>query len=345
MYLKMKTSLLLLSAAFSLCGASAVMAQGQMNMICSSPQKICDIVTREFSKATGIDTSFIRLSTGEAYARIRAEARNPKADVWFSGTNEPHYQAAFEGLTHSYKSPHIANLLPQAQKMAEDTDYRSVSYGMGAIGFVYNTQVLEEKNIPEPKCWADLLKPEFKGEIAFSNPNTAGTGYSTLVSLVALMGEDEAFDYMKKLNANVASYTKSGQAVASQPGQGEVALGIAFLSNANMVVAQGFPLVTTTPCEGTGYALHGVSIIEGARNLDQAKVFMDWILSPEGQAAEASSKSYIYPTAIGTKRLELTEDITQIKLLDLDQKFYGAPEKRKELLGRWDREIGAIAGR
>jgi len=328
--------------AFSAHGA---LAQGRMNMICSSPQKVCDIVVREFSQATGIDTSFIRLSTGEAYARIRAEMRNPKADIWFSGTNEPHYQAAFEKLTHSYKSPNIANLLPQAQKMAEDTDYRSVPFGMGAIGFVYNTQVLKEKNIPEPKCWADLLKPEFKGEIAFSNPNTAGTGYSTLVSLVALMGEDEAFDYMKALNDNVASYTKSGQAVASQPGQGEVAVGIAFLSNANMVVAQGFPLVTTTPCEGTGYALHGVSIIEGARNLEQAKVFMDWILSPEGQAAEVSSKSYIHPTAKGTQRLDLMEDMTQIKLVDLDQKLYGSPEKRKELLGRWDREIGAIAGR
>jgi len=86
-------------------------AQGQLNMICSSLQSVCDAVIAEFSKQTGINVSFIRLSAGEAYAKLRAEARNPKTDIWFSGTNEPHYQAANEDLTESYQSPNLANLI------------------------------------------------------------------------------------------------------------------------------------------------------------------------------------------------------------------------------------------
>jgi len=322
-----------------------VRAQGQLNMICSSLQSVCDAIMAEFSKKTGIHVSFIRLSAGEAYAKLRAEARNPKTDIWFSGTNEPHYQAANEDLTQSYQSPNLTNLIPLGQKMAQDTDYKSTAYSAGAVGFIYNKNLLQEKGLPIPRSWADLLKEEYKGEIALSNPNTAGTGYSILVTLVDLMGEDRAFDYLKQLNSNVSAYTKSGPAPTGQVARGEVAIGIAFLDDANMMVAQGFPVAIVAPEEGTGYALRGVSIVKGTRNLQAAQRFVDWILSPEGQTVDMASGMNSYPTAKGTPLSEYTVDITKMKLLDLDQKLYGSPESRKQLLGRWEREIGPIAGR
>jgi len=313
-------------------------------MICSSPQSVCDAVMAEFSKQTGINVSFIRLSAGETYAKLRAEARNPKTDIWFSGTNEPHYQAANEDLTAIYQSPNLKNLIPLGQKMAQDTGYRATAFSIGAVGFVYNKNLLQEKGLPEPRSWADLLRPEYKREISLSNPNTAGTGYSILVTLVDLMGEDKAFDYLKQLNPNVSSYTKSGGVPAGQVARGEVAIGISFLHDANMMVAQGFPVETTAPEEGTGYSLNGVSIIKGARNLEAAKKFVDWILTPEGQAVDVNSGMNSYPTAKGTPLSPYSVDITKMKLLDLDQKLYGSPESRKQLLSRWDKEIGPIAG-
>jgi len=320
-------------------------AQGQLNMICSSPQPVCDATIAEFSKQTGINVSFIRLSAGETYAKLRAEARNPKTDVWFSGTNEPHYQAANENLTESYQSPSIENLIAIGQKMSEDTGYRAHAFSIGAIGFIYNKNLLQEKGLSIPRSWADLLKPEYKGEIALSNPNTAGTGYSILVTLVDLMGEDGAFDYLKKLNPNVSSYSKSGSAAAGQTARGEVAIGITFLHDANMMLAQGFPVVLVAPEEGTGYTLAGVSIVKGARNMQAAKTFVDWILSLEGQAVDMASGMNTYPTVKGLPLSQYTVDITKMKLLELDQKFYGSPESRQHLLNRWDKEIGPIVGR
>jgi len=320
-------------------------AQGQLNMICSSPQSVCDAVTAEFSKQTGINVSFIRLSAGETYAKLRAEARNPKTDIWFSGTNEPHYQAANENLTEVYKSPNLDNLIPLGQKMAEDTGYRATAFSVGVVGFSWNKDLLQEKGLPEPHSWSDLLRPEYKGEIALSNPNTAGTGYSILVTLVDLMGEDQAFDYLKQLNPNISSYTKSGGVPAGQVARGEVAIGISFLHDANMMVEQGFPVETTAPTEGTGYSLIGVSIVKGARNLEAAQKFVDWILSAEGQAVDVRSGINTYPTVKGLPLSPYTVDISKMKLLDLDQKLYGSPESRKQLLNRWDREIGPIAGR
>ena len=80
----------------------------------------------------------------------------------------------------------------------------------GALGFGFNTELLAKKNVKPPACWADLLKPEFKGEIQMANPNSSGTAYVAIATLVQLMGEEKAFDYLKKMHANVNAYTRSG---------------------------------------------------------------------------------------------------------------------------------------
>jgi len=97
------------------------------------------------------------------------------------------------------------------------------------------------------------------------------------------------------------------------------------------------------PYEGTGHTLDGVSIVKGARNLEEAKAFMDWILTPQAQSVVVENGLNAYPAAKGTKFSNHTVDIEGVKLLELDRKLYGSPEKRQELLSRWDREIGTIA--
>src|SRR3546814_8875758 len=55
---------------------------------------------------------------------------------------------------------------------------------------IYNTDIFKTKGFKEPKCWADLLDPAFKGEIQIANPNSSGTAYTALASLVQIMGEE-----------------------------------------------------------------------------------------------------------------------------------------------------------
>src|SRR3990167_5491221 len=153
-----------------------------------------------------------RKSWGETYAQVRAEAANPKGDVWWGGTGDPHLQAAEEGLTEVYKSLLLKDLHPWAQKQAEYSGYRTVGIYMGALGFGYNTEVLAKRGLPEPKCWEDLTKAVYKGEVQIANPNSSGTSYTTLATMVQMMGEDKGFDYLKRLHKNINQYTKSGSA-------------------------------------------------------------------------------------------------------------------------------------
>lgn len=331
-----------IAASVSLIAFSAN-AEGSLNLICSADVVICEQMQADFQKETGTSVNMVRLSSGETYAKIRAEARNPKTDLWWGGTGDPHLQAAAENLTDEYKSPMLSELQDWAVKQAESAQHKTVGIYAGALGWGYNTEIFEKKGYKEPKCWADLLDASLKGEIQMANPNSSGTAYTALASLVQIMGEDEAYDFMEKLNANISQYTKSGSAPVKAAARGETGLGIVFMHDAVSQTAEGFPVKSVAPCEGTGYEIGSMSIVKGAKNLDNAKKWYDWALSAPVQSRMKEAKSFQLPSNKSAEIPKEAPRFEDIKLIDYDFKTYGDPERRKALLERWDREIGAKA--
>lgn len=340
--MRLKLLSTLLFAGTSLAAGSA-MAAGDLNLICAADVVICEQMKGDFEKAHDIKVNMVRMSSGEAYAKIRAEARNPKTDLWWAGTGDPHLQAASEGLTEEYKSPMLDQLQDWAKNQAESSGFKTVGVYAGALGWGYNTEIFKQKGYKEPTCWADLLAPELKGEIQIANPNSSGTAYTALASLVQIMGEDKAFEYLKSLNANISQYTKSGSAPVKAAARGETGLGIVFMHDAVAQTAEGFPVKAIAPCEGTGYEIGSMSIVKGARNLENAKIWYDWSLTPEVQSRMKDAKSFQLPSNKSAEIPKEAPRFEDIKLIDYDFKTYGDSEKRKALLERWDREVGAVA--
>ena len=340
----MRTKLLVTTLLFgALAAALPARAAGTLNLVCAADVKWCELMEREFEASHDIDVNMVRMSSGEAYARLRAEARNPKTDIWWAGTGDPHLQAADDNLTLEYKSPLLDQLQPWAQKQAEVSGYKTVGVYSGALGWGYNTQILEKKGLAAPACWKDLTDAKYKGEIQIANPNSSGTAYTALATLVQLMGEDEAFAYQKALNANVTQYTKSGSAPVKAAARGETGIGIVFMHDAVAMTKQGFPVKTVAPCEGTGFEVGSMSIVKGAKNLENAKVFYDWALSAEAQSKAAEADSFQLPSNKGATVPPEAPKLGEIKLIDYDFAKYGNADTRKALLERWDREIGASA--
>ncbi len=151
-------------------GAAGAQAQGQVNIICSVPMTWCQAVGNAFTKETGITVGVQNKSSGEAMAQILAERANPKLDVYYTGTGDPHLQAAEMGLTEEYKSPQLPQLHEWAVKQAEAAKFRTVGVYSGALGIAYNPELLAKKKLPEPKCWADLANPIYKDEVQMANP-------------------------------------------------------------------------------------------------------------------------------------------------------------------------------
>ena len=192
--MKLRNWFLCIAGALALASPLTAAAQGELVVYCTVQEEWCRPMVNAFEKATGIKVLMTRKSSGEFYAQIKAEAANPRGDIWWGGTGDPHLQAAEEGLTEEYKSPKLSELQPWAVRQAEQSKYRTVGVYAGALGFSYNGELMKKNRVAVPKCWSDLIKPIYKDEIQVANPNSSGTSYTMLATLVQLMGEDKAFD-------------------------------------------------------------------------------------------------------------------------------------------------------
>jgi iron(III) transport system substrate-binding protein len=322
--------------------ATPALAQGEVVVYCSVQEEWCRPMVAAFEKATGIKVLMTRKSSGEFYAQIKAESANPKGDVWWGGTGDPHLQAAEELLTDPYVSPVLNDLQDWAVRQAKASKFRTVGIYAGALGYSYNATELAKRKLPEPKCWADLVKPAFKDEVQVANPNSSGTSYTMLATLVQLMGEDKAFDYLKALHKNVNQYTKSGAAPARAAATGESLVGITFQHDAVTQAVNGAPVKIVSPCEGTGYEIGSMSIIKGAKNLANARKWYDWALSPEAQAIGGGVKSFQVPSNKKAPVPAQAPKLAQIKLIDYDFAKYGSSAERTRLLKKWDNDVSKL---
>ena len=315
---------------------------GVVNAICSTDQSWCELAAQEFTRATGVRVLQTRKPTGEALAQLRAEAANPKTDVGWGGTGDPFLQAAEVGLLEPYRPAYINDLHGWSVRQYAMTQNMVGGFYTSAIGFGWNTELVKKKKLPEPKCWADVIKPEYKGDIEISHPASSGTAYTILAGLVQMMGEDQAFDYLKKLHKNISNYTRSGTAQAPNVAKGEVAVGISFIFGFEGWRLNKYPVKTIAPCEGTSYEIGGIALVKGSRNMAAAKRYYDWLMGPEGQAIGAKANSLQVPankTFKADPRIPLLDDV---KLIKYDFEKYGKAAERRRLLERWTKEVESL---
>ena len=322
--------------------ALPALAQAQLNMYCSSPNTAwCQGMAVGFEKATGTKLSVVQKATGEMLAQIKAEKANPKGDVWWAGPADSYLQAAEDGLLEEYRSPNVALLYDWAQRITSVSKDRVAGVYGGILALGYNTEIGNKKKLPVPRCWKDLTNPALKGEVMFGNPNSSGTAYLMVASLVQIMGEDEAFRYMVDVNRNVASYARSGIGPMTAVTRGEVYLGSTVLHGVINEIVRGFPVLPVLPCEGVGYEVGSMAIIKGARNLDAAKKFYDWALTADAQQIGLAVKEFAIPTNRSVPLPPQVPKLTEVKVIDYDFAKYGASETRKRLLDRWEKEVNS----
>ncbi len=86
-----------------------------------------------------------------------------------------------------------------------------------------------------------------------------------------------------------------------------------------------------------------MSIIKGARNLDAAKKFVDWALTPEAQALAAKAKQFQVPSNLATAKSPMMPDLTKMKLINYDFAKYGKSAERRRLIDKWEKEVGSLS--
>ena len=327
--------LTLIAGAF----ASPTQAQQPVVVNCTFELEWCEALRVKFEATTGLKAAISRKTDGEVLAQLKAEAGNPRFDVWHSAGPDVAVIAAKEGLLESYKTPKLGELHDWATRAAERSGYTLTPIYTGVIGFGYNSDLLAKKGMPEPKCWADLTNAAYRNEIQMADPSTSGTAYTMVTTILQIMGEDKGFAFLKELHRNINQYTRSGTAGIRAAGRGETTIGVAFLHDAVAQAVQGFPVKAIAPCEGTGFELPGVAIVKDARNLAGAKSWYDFVLSPAGQDVSFEQNKFQIQSNRSAKIHPLAPRADQVKMIDYDIFAFASDEARNRILNRFEREV------
>lgn len=338
--MKLKSLISAFCLAYPLLLSAPAQAAGKLTVYCTVQNTVCEDITKQFSQKYGVETQFIHGGTGTIFGRIKAEKENPQGDVWYGGTIEPHFQAGQLGLLEKYRPKAQEDILPQFKTLmaSEKGEFTSMIYLL-VLGFGVNSEKLKSLGVEPPKTWADLLDPRLKHEVQLPDPRSSGTTYSIIATLIQLWGEEKTFEYLKKLDQNISQYVKSSLVTANLS-RGESAVTVGFVHSYATEKEKGAPVDAILPEDGVGYALGGASIIKGARNLDNAKLFMDFVLSTEAQEIPwrnhrlyqipANSKADVAPQSV---------KLDSVKLVELDFNRFGSAEEGKRLVDKWLTEV------
>ncbi|RUM39564.1 MAG: iron ABC transporter substrate-binding protein [Desulfobulbus sp.] len=333
---RISTFFILTLAALS-CLAGPIMAKETVVVYTSlENEEVVEYIKQAKEELPDLDIQAIRLSTGELGARILAEKNNPQADcVWgWAVTNleefvprkmiKPYKPAGWDKIPAHFKDP--------------GGNWTAID--LYAAAFVINTKTIEKKKLPTPKGWKDLLNPAYKDKLIMPNPASSGTGFLQVASLLEMFDpdykskpveENNAWDFLKKLDANMGQYIKSGSKPAKLTAAGEYAIGCSFAYVYSSLKKKGFPVAMVLPEEGAGFELEANALLEGARHEAAAKKFLDWAISKSAMNGYAKFKLGVtYPGIPGPADMPALDTI---KLAPMD--FPWQSKNRSKILEVW----------
>lgn len=283
-----------------------------------------------FGDLYGVNVEVLSMGTGEVAQRVVAEAGNPQADVWYGGVNFAN------GNTYAeYFEPYVAagnENLPEAYQNQNGCVTRYCLDGSGCL--VVNTAVLTKLGI-NPDFFTgynDLLDPRLKGYIAMGNAASSSSAWAELTNMLLVMGkqpyDEKAWQWVEKFCAQLdGKVLGSSSAIYKGTVSGEYAVGVSYEDPCVTLLDNGAENIKLVyPEEGAVWLPAGAAVIKGCKNMDNAKRFMDWLISDEGQTEIGKSNARPVNTAINNASPNMLP-MSEINLAFEDLELCGANKK------------------
>ena len=294
-------------------------------------EQITDYMKAVKKSLPTLDIKMLRFSTGDISARFMAEKDNMQADlIWgVAATNMLVFKNA--GLLAPYAPKGLERVQPLFRDKTNPPSWVGIDVFMSA--FCVNTEVAKKEKLPMPASWADLTKPVYKGHVVMSNPNSSGTGYLSVVSVLQRLKEAEGWKYLDALDRNIAEYTKSGSKPCKDAAAGERAIGVSFEYVALAMKQKGSPVAMVLPREGAGYEMEANALTRKGAGNPAAKRFLDWAITDEAMALYAK-----YFAAVGVAGFPVPEGLPKdISRVVYPNDFEWSAKNRDRNLAEWSK--------
>lgn len=263
----------------------------------AGPGSLAKSLASGFEKKTGVKVDIFQATTGKVMARLEAEQANPQADILISASWDTAEDLHNRGWLLPYQSANAGNV----PEMLKSTDY--IAQGVSALGIVWNTK----SGTPEPKEWKDLTAVAFKDKVTTPDPALSGASLDLLIGLQNGMGDNAwtLFDELKKNGMVVSGPNAQAVTPVMQGAKAAVFGAVDYVTYGN--IEQGESLKVIFPASGTVIAPRPMMILKSTPHEADAKAFVDYVLSPEGQKMVADAWLMPARSDVQAKRPLFTE--------------------------------------
>jgi iron(III) transport system substrate-binding protein len=294
-----------------------IAAAQSVTVYTAGPQDLADALSKGFTAKSKAKVNLFQGTTGQVMAKIAAEAANPQVDVLISAAWDTGVDLAAKGQLLEYTSPNAKNV-PADLKTAT-----YVAQGAAALSIVWNSRTGK----PKPSDWADLAKPEYKDQVTMPDPAASGSAYGLVSGLVN--NQNLGWKFFETMKANGTAVVGANAAALNPVMQGAKSAVFGAVDYISIdAKAKGEAIEVIYPATGTVLESRPMMIMKTSKNVEEAKQFIDYVLSDEGQKLVADV--YLLParTDIAAKRAGWKD----IKLLPADA---NATAKRAETLAQF----------
>lgn len=286
-----------------------------------------------------IDVRWLDMGSQEVYDRIRSEAANPQADIWFGGPDTIFARGAAEGLLQAY-SPGWADRLP-----VESQNVDQLYFGLyeAVPILVYNSEAVSDQEAPHD--WDDLLDERWRGQLIIRDPLASGTMRTAFGSVVARSivetgGPEAGFEWLRRLDAQTKEYVVNPALLFEKLTRQEGLVSIWELTDLLFLQKRGAPLDYHFPSSGTPVIDDSIGLVKGARHTAEAQAFIDWVGSREAVLLTAR-EAFRLPARTDLPNSELPdwaqEARQQIRRAAVDWQLMA--EQGSEWMAQWDRQV------
>lgn len=277
-----------------------------------------------------IEILWNRDSTGVVTAKILAEQGQQRADAIWGLAVTSMLLLDKRGLLEPYAPKNLAAIKPAFRDPANPPAWVGMEAWVAAVCF--NTIEAQKLSLPRPQSWFDLLDPRFKGKLTMPHPASSGTGYFHVSAWIQMFGEAAAWDFMDKLNDNIAVYEHSGTRPCRHAASGEFPLGISYELAAASARQKGAPIEGLMMKEGGGWDMDAAAILRGTKKPEAVRRLMDFASSRRANELYASFVSQVAMEGVTGNIPDYPAGVAASMIRN---DFAWASENRTRILAEW----------
>jgi phosphoglycerate transport regulatory protein PgtC len=271
------------SAAVLALTAAAAQAQQQITIVTSFPKDLTEVYKRAFeAKNPGIKVEVLNRGTSSGIAYVREAPAGNKPDIFWASAPDAFEVLANEKLLEKYNGANPK--VPAKIGAYPINDPEGFYYGQALAGYglMWNTRYMKANRLPDPKEWADLVKPVYHGHVSVSSPSRSGTTHLTVETILQGEGWEKGWGQMLMIAGNCAAITERSFGVPDGVNNGQYGIGLVIDFFGLSAKASGFPVEFAYPSV-TAIVPANIGLIANAKNAELGKKFIAFALSEEGQ--------------------------------------------------------------